>query len=587
MTTTVAPAELPLRRLLPQADFNSDAQARTALERKHRFIINLGGKGSGKTFTHRVWAMDRASWDTGQIHGVFTNTDKQLKGPVFTELYTAFPVEKEARNGRRPPKQWVRDWVRFDIPIPPGITDYRNIWYTRSGLHVMCGTLHNQSYKQYESFEFSTLRIEEIPAISPEALNAILSRLRCGKGRNCERDHGHRHQAWLFGNPPVGPHKWLADWLDTKEEGAKKLYHSLEEREICDGCEFATPEGAQIARVHGPILNHRQWPLLRRGVGEWLFIKSKTSENRYNLRRGYEDDLAMNSDRATAMAWLEGEYVREVGSGCYDSFSDQNVRDVKYDPTRTLLIGCDINIEPRIAILAHPLLDGEYPSDWKMPGVEQLGVFGEYFSLGGVSDERFAEAMVSGNRGSGDAGYPDDKLRGLPENWAGLANHKGPIIFYGDGAGNIASVHSRNCESSWLIIIQTLNKLGMAGKYSVSVPKGQNPPARDRIHSVNAKLCSVRLNAVGQIETGKPSLSIAARCRHALKDCEQVVWNEEGLAEREWRQGPERFRTHCMAGLGYTIVQRSPGGRDIEASAKNPLDLLPKVPPPFQSPQMR
>lgn len=502
-----------------------------------------------------MWAAQRGQFDTAQLHGIFTNTEKQLKDGVLLEMKKRLPAWGiECDYGRRPPKSWFADWARNDVQIPP-VVDYRGIFYTSQGLHALCGTLFNQSYRQYETLEFGSLRLEEVPAISRVALTTMLTRLRCGMGDDCESRYGHRHQAWIFGNPPVGPHPWLFDWLDSMEDATKQLYHALEQGERCDGCFFVTKEGRRIAREHGPILNHRQWPLLRRGIGNSILIKSKTSDNRVNLSRGFEDDLAMNFDRATAQAWLEGELVREMVGGCYYSFSDRNVRDVKYDPNRTLYLCCDINIEPRVAVMMHPLVDGEYPSEWKQKDAEQMGAFGEFFHLGGMSDERFAEAMVTGARGAGDAGYPDDVNRGLPENWAGLANHKGPIILYGDGAGNIKSVHSRNCESSWTIIKDTLNRLGMRGRYTVAVPGGQNPPARERIHSVCAKL------EYSPERHKHPSLTIAPRCRHTLKDCEQVVWNEDGLAEREWRQGPEMWRTHCMASVGYCVVQREPLGR--------------------------
>jgi hypothetical protein len=552
---------------LPTFEVNSDAQALTILDRKHKIIINLGGKGSGKTATHPAWALDRGTWDTGQLHGIFTNTEKQLKDGVLLEMKKRLPLAGvECDHGRRPPKAWIQRWARENIPIP-AIVDYRGIFYTSQGLHALCGTLFNQSFRQYETLEFASLRIEEIPALSRTALTTMLTRLRCGEGEDCDVRLGHRHQAWLFGNPPVGPHPWLFDWLDTYEEGAKRLYHDVKDDETCNGCDFVTPFGRKVPRAHGPQLNHRQWPLLRRGIGSIILIKSKTSDNRKNLSAGYEDDLAMNFDKATADAWLAGELVREMVGGCYSaSFSDVNVRDVRYDPNRTLFVCVDINIEPRVAVLMHALDKGEYPEQWHQPGVEQLGAFGEFFHLGGMSDEMFAEAMARGDRGSGDAGYPDEELRGLPGNWNGLAAHKGRVVLYGDGAGNIKSVHSRNCESSWTIIKQTLKKLGLEGRFSVSVPSGQNPPARARIHSVCAKLTSA---------TGAHSLSIAPRCRHTLKDCEQVVWNEEGLAEREWRQGPEKMRTHCMAAVGYCVVQRSPYGREIGERNEIPIGKLP------------
>ena len=549
---------------LPRAKFNSGAQALTALDRKHKFVINLGGKGSGKTYTHWVWAYQRGKYDTGQLHGIFTNTQKQLTDGVLLEMKRRLPlVGVGCDYNRQPAAAWSRRWARENIPIP-ALADYRGVFYTEEGLHVRTGTLFQQSYKQYETLEFGSLRLEEIPAISQVALTTMLTRLRCGMGQNCEAEYGHLHQAHLFGNPPIEAHPWLFEWLDDWEEGAAQQYHALEDGERCDGCFYVEEDGAQVAKTHGPPLNHRQWPLLRRGLGSAILIKSKTADNRQNLNRGFENDLARNFDKATAAAWLHGDLVREISGGCYSEFSDKNVREVKYDPNRTIFVCIDINIEPRVAVLAHPLVSGEYPTEWHEPGVEQVGIFGEFFSLGGMSDRNFAEALCKGGRGVGDGGYPDEDLRGLPANWAGLMEHKGPIIFYGDAEGNRKSVHDSELRSSWQIMRQTFKQLLKNVKWHVDVPDS-NPPARSRIHSVNAKLLSA---------LGKPSLSIAPRARHTIKDCELVVWGEDGLAEREWRQGPEMQRTHCMAGYGYCAHRRSPMGKDV---SRDPRNILPKV----------
>jgi hypothetical protein len=545
---------------LPRFEVNSANQLLT-IRAKHKFIINLGGKGSGKTATHPLWAIERGRFDTAQLHGIFTNTEKQLKKGVLLEMAQRLPYAGiEWRFDRQPPRAWLQRWARKNIEIP-ALADYRGVFYTDQGLHAMCGTLFNQGFTQYETLQFGSLRIEEWPAIKRKALETMLSRLRCGMGNFCEAEHGHLHQAHMFGNPWVGPHPWALDFLDTWEEGAKRVYHALRDGETCEGCFYVTPEGRSLPRRHGPPLEHRQWPLLRMGVGNALLIQSKTSDNRKNLNAGFEDDIAMNSDKATAKAWLLGEVSREVAGGCYDSFSDLNVREVGYDPNRPLFVGIDINIEPRVAVLVQPLYPGEYPEGWERPKVEQLGVVGEFFSLGGMSDEAFAEAMMRGDRGSGDAGYADEELRGLPANWNGLLAHKGTVVFYGDADGNRRTSHDRDLGGSWDIMMRTFGRLGPE-RYSRHVPDN-NPPARKRIHAVNAKLMS----ASTETRVGAPSMSIAPRCRHVLKDCETVVWGPDGLAEREWRHGPEMQRTHCMASLGYIVVARAPEGAETDGMA--------------------
>jgi hypothetical protein len=513
--------------------FNSAAQYLAHVDQTHRRVLLFGGVGSGKTATHPLWLIDRSTFDTDQLHGVFTNTEKQLLNGVLPEIKkwcTRAGIEIE--YDRKPPRSWFARWAREGIEIPP-VTRYRNMLTASTGLHALCGTLFNQSYTQYQTIQFGSLRIEEVPNISQSALTFMIERLRCGSGRDVCRKR-HRHQAYLLGNPPLGSH-WLFDYLDTLEENAKRHYD-------------------------GPAIDHRDWPLLRMGVGDTILITSRTSDNVENLNEGYEDSLASGYDRETARRRLHGELVRETGGTAYTEWSDRNLRSVDYDPNATLYLCLDFNIEPRVAVLAHPLRPGQYPSEHQRNGVEHVGVFGEFFSLGGgMSDRRFAEALVRGDRGVGGS-YPQDDLRGLPANWKGLREHRGKIIAFGDAVGNHRSVHSDNLESSWQIVDSVFSEVrDVNGRrlYQRSVPEA-NPAPRARVHSVNAKL----MNALGV-----PSLWIDQRCRELTRDFERVVWDDDGVSIREWRrgnQGTEWHRTHLSDALGYMVHQLFPMGKEAD-----------------------
>lgn len=531
--------------------FNSTAQALAHFDKTHKRVVLVGGVGSGKTATHPLWAMDRSAFDVDQIHGIFTNTEKQLLSGVLVEMKKWLPKwGVELEYDRKPPKSWFTRWARAGIEIPP-VTKYRGYLTLSTGLHALCGTLFNQSYTQYQTIQFGSLRIEEFPNISLAALTFMIERLRCGAGREVCRSR-HRHQAYLLGNPPLGSHPWLFDWLDALEESGKRAYS-------------------------GTPLDHRAWPLLKQGIGDTILIQSRTSDNTTNLNDGYEEGLASSYDKDTARRRLDGELVRETGSTAYSEFGNQNVRAVEYDPHRTLYLCLDFNIEPRVAALAHPLVDGEYPSELKGKVREHVGVFGEFFSLaGGMSDRRFAEAMVKGERGLGGS-YPNDDLRGLPANWKGLREHQGPIIAFGDAVGNHRSVHAENLESSWQLVDAVFTQLRNAKGdriYSRSVPDS-NPPPRARVASVNGKLLNAR---------NVPSLYVDQRCRELIKDFQQVVWDETGQALREFRRGNEAHRTHLSDALGYMIHQLFPMGHETPLP---PPDFSQFSPPPIEIPTMR
>lgn len=524
---------------VPRFKFNSDAQALSHFA-PHRLVLLGGGVGSGKTALHPLWVVDRSQFDTGQLHAIFTNTQNQLEKAVLPEIAKWLALAGiEWRYDKRPPTSWFRMWERKGIPIPPGIARYRNIFTTKLGLHVLCGTLHNQSFTQYESLQFGSIRIEEAINNSLDAITKMIERVRCGSGRDFCRAH-HRHQAYLNFNPPLGPHPWLFAKLDQLEEAAKKHYN-------------------------GPPVDHRNWSLLKQGIGDAILIQSRTSDNVANLMDGYEDGLAANYSASTAKKRLEGEIVRDIDGKAYTEWSDANIQSVEYDPNKDLYLCLDFNSEPRAAVLAHPLGRGE-------GGVEFIGVFGEYIYADRLSDRKFALDLVKGARGFGGESQPkyrDENLRGLPKTWDGLRAHRGRIIAFGDAVGSHRSSHADNLESSWEIVDQVFRQLDTYGK---NVPADGNPSPRARVDSVNGKLCNA---------FGVHALIVDPRCEELIRDFEQVMWDETGLALREWRRGSlgtEWLRTHASDGLGYMIHRLFPLGQDVDRDDRPTIHRRPIVP---------
>ncbi|HXG58124.1 MAG TPA: hypothetical protein VNL91_03805 [Thermoanaerobaculia bacterium] len=545
----------------PVFEFISDAQALAHFDSEHKIVLLGGGVGSGKTVLHGLDALKRSKHETDLLHGIFTNTETQRDKevvPSIQDRFVAAGFEKPVFD-RRPPVSWVRDWVRRGIEVP-SVSKHRNVLIAPTGYHAVCGTLHHQSYTQYDTLSFGSARIEEATNVSFAAITTIFERTRCsrGGGERCRKFH--RHQKYLIFNPPRGPHPWLYSYLDQLEESARAHYHALRDGEECD-----------CPRVHGPELQHRSWPLLRSGVGSAVWYQSRTSDNPY-LDDGYREGLAANMSKDTARRRLDGEIIRETEGGAYTEFSSENIHaGVPYDPDRTLYMWLDFNLEPRAAVFAHQLNPGEYPGEHERSGLIHLGVFGEYFYAGEMSDRRFAQALIRGDRGDGcdsQPRYRSEELRGLPPpcdetcdpvcrkgHWNGLRAHRGRIIACGDQRGTHRSSHGDNLESSWAIVDQ---EFGQLKRYGKDVPEDQ-PSPRARVDSVNAKLC----NALGV-----RSLWIHPRCEELIRDFEQVQWDEDGTALREWRRGSmgtEWHRTHLSDGLGYGVHRLSPLGRDVDS----------------------
>lgn len=554
-------------------EFNSDAQALAFFDRVHKTILLGGGVGSGKTVLHGLDAIDRSKGETELLHGVFTNTQTQLDKEVVPSIQDRFVAAGFERPvfDRRPPPAWVKRWVRAGIEVP-SLSRYRGILTAPTGYHAICGTLFNQSYRQYETLQLGSARIEEAINASLAAVNTIFERVRCstGGGDHCRANH--HHQRYLIFNPPRGPHPWLYAYLDQLEESARSYYHA-----ISDGQECECP------REHGPELNHRSWPLLLAGVGPAVLYRSKTSDNADHLDDDYRDALASNMSKDTARRRLDGEIVRETEGGAYTEFGSENIRPVAYDADRVLYMTLDFNLEPRAAGFWHPLNPGEYPTEHERPGLKHIGKFGEYFFAGEMSDRNFAVDLVRGGRGSGGDSQPryrSESERGLPPpcdetcekvcrikgHWNGLRGHRGRIIAFGDQRGTHRSSHGDNLESSWSIVDQVFRQLE---NYAKNVPETQ-PSPRARVDSVNAKLCN---------SLGIRSAWIDRRCEETIRDLEQVMWDEAQTSEREWRrgnQGTEWHRTHLIQADGYMIHRLFPLGHEMDFHGELPVVKLPK-----------
>lgn len=519
--------------------FNSDAQALACLDREHKIILLGGGVGSGKTVLHGLDALRRSVHETDLLHGIFTNTQTQLDKEVIPSIQDRFVVagfEKPVFD-KKPPAHWVRRWVRDGIEVP-SLPRYRGILTAPTGYHALCGTLFNQSYTQYDTIQLGSARIEEATNASFAAINTIFERARCSRGGGDRCRKYHHHSKTLIFNPPRGPHPWLYSYLDQLEENARAYYHALLDGEECE-----------CPRVHGPELDHRQWPLLHQGVGPAVLYRSKTSDNAAHLDDDYRDGLAANMSRDAARRRLDGEILREEGHGrAYTEWSDENLGPVEYDPEATVYLTLDFNSEPRVAGFWHPL--------GRRDGVEMLGKFGEYFYAAKLSDRKFAEQLVRGDRGNGfdsQPRYRNETLRGLPANWQGLAGHCGKIIAFGDAVGTHRSVHADNLESSWEIVEQVFRQLK---RYGRNVPD-HNPAPRARVDSVNGKLCNA---------FGVRAIVIDPRCQETVRDMEQVVWDESGTALREWRRGSlgtEWHRTHLTDADGYMVHRLFPLGNEV------------------------
>jgi hypothetical protein len=87
-------------------------------------------------------------------------------------------------------------------------------------------------------------------------------------------------------------------------------------------------------------------------------------------------------------------------------------------------------------------------------------------------------------------------------------------------------------------------------KVSYRVPKA-NPPVRDRVSVVNARLRNAR---------GETQLFVDPKCRELIDDFEQVSYQEDST---QIDKDKDRKRTHLSDALGYLIWQQDRGSGTV------------------------
>jgi hypothetical protein len=127
------------------------------------------------------------------------------------------------------------------------------------------------------------------------------------------------------------------------------------------------------------------------------------------------------------------------------------------------------------------------------------------------------------------------------------------VNIYGDATGSKRQTSSAGAESDWQTIRDFFAR--RSGAFQVSFKyKPANPAVRDRVAAVNGML----RNALGQSK-----LFIDPRCKHLVKDLEQVSW-KPGTALLD--QDSDKQLTHISDALGYLCEMefgiRQAGGYD-------------------------
>lgn len=486
--------------------------------RTHDTVVSVGGVGSGKSITLAMWILDRSGWDTAQEHALFAYTGVQLQQILkrITPILEACGVRHTFNC--RPPRDWLEQWKRTNVPAPPHRDRYTNTLVFDTGLQVQLGTLFQKTYEQFRGAEWGSVAIDEFMAgPDQEAIEWVMDRARCGTGRDYCREH-HHHTKFLLSNPPEADGHWAYDWLTRLEDHAAKL----------------AGEKPDEGYAH-----------LKRGVGPVILIPSRTQDNEAHLSDGYIENQLARLDEETARRRLGGEIRRSTTGRVYNGFNRDNEWEIQYDPARTLYVAFDFNVNPAVALLAHPLNPGEYPSEHDRDGIAHVGVFGEFFHVGGMDASGLCAALLTGDAGNG--GH-------MPPEWRGLFNHPGRVVTFGDAT----STWKRMSGNEWQIVDDILGK-ALRGRYGRSVPE-HNPLVALGVRAVNAKFCSA---------SGLRSLWVHPRCSELITDFLTCTWDATGRDVQKYGYRPGSSsklwqRGHLSDALRYLVARLFPLGKDVE-----------------------
>ena len=246
--------------------------------------------------------------------------------------------------------------------------------------------------------------------------------------------------------------------------------------------------------VENPAVNYR-------------LISAPKTENIY-LPEGFCDELKKVYDEQYYNIFVlaqNGEYNNGL---VIKDFTDENVKEISYQPEMDLHISCDFNVDPMCWVFAHKTDDKVF-----------------YFDEIAMENTTTAKAC-------------DEFYRRYP-------NHKGKVIVNGDASGD-----NRSCTSEYTNYVIIKKKLLQYG-YDVEIQiKAFNPPIKNRIMAFNSKVRS----ASGEV------------CLFVDKKCEKLLYNIYNLKYKEGsskidiptyqqiKQSKElKFLSHPMDAASYLV----------------------------------
>ncbi|HVW85779.1 MAG TPA: terminase family protein [Bryobacteraceae bacterium] len=242
-------------------------------------------------------------------------------------------------------------------------------------------------------------------------------------------------------------------------------------------------------------------------VEGYAAVLAQPYENRFLLEQvpDFYERLKSSYDETFFRQEALGDYLNAKGGLVYGAFTrEANVKAVQTDGSKPLFWAVDFNVDPMSSVVVQ-MRD------------EDVCVLDEIV-LKRASTQQACEEF--------------ERRFGMP---------RAGVVVYGDASG--AAMQTTG-HSDYGVIREFFRIRG--AKVTYRVPTA-NPPVRERVAAVNAKL----KNALGESH-----LFLDAKCRELIADFEQVSYMDDSM---QIDKNKDRRRTHLSDALGYLICQEHRG----------------------------
>ncbi len=560
-----APIDVPLWPHQMEAVYRIDA---------YRWVNEIGGRGSGKTYKDKVRIVRWAEMCTELPWGIFAPTEEMLQSALQPIRECIEDMGINHVYGTRVPEEWIEQWERDGVRYPAPRLRTTKFWVWDTGAHFFTGSIINNAYTRAKGIDFNGILGVEItePGVTLKAIMTLFGGLRCGKAQRGEdgiwrcNEPGHLHTMVLEGNVPLNdPRHWI--YKKNRQMLARENVRKIE--------------------------------------GKPPFYRLITSATTDNPATGadYDDGLRSMFDPATYIEQTRGVLEVNTEALTYHSFGEKNIlRTLTYDPKRPLYMWFDWNATPATAGWGHDLRPEEVPEIHRRRGHDYFGIVGEFFSGNdAITTDRVAAALLAEGERSGICvdchhelarvhiempnGFlcahcswrkpgvtPTQHCSGVsmssslskettrkyihaPANWRGLMRHRGMIYVYGDandGRGTGASVSGGSIQ---ILRDAFADALGERVEFRIGA---SNPRIVHRLLAVNRGFEDAHHVA---------SVFVADWCEAHLADFREVIPDPETgepLKKKRPASGQRveeddySLRTHSSDGFGYHWHARHP-----------------------------